>query len=80
MNVNEVKAYVCEKREELDEYFDESEIRELCEDVKNKFNVQCDYEMAGEFDSPGYSVQGYVVMFVDTDGVLGGVSFESISC
>lgn len=80
MNVSKVKEYIHEKREKLDDYFDESEIQALCEDVKSKFNVQCDYKMAGEFDSPGYSVQGYVVMFVDEDGVLGGLPFESISC
>lgn len=83
--MNEVELYIKEKRDELElleeqgSDYSEDELKELSKAVQEKFGVQCELLDIGGFDSPGYAVSCYAIMYIGTDGVLGGVPFEIIS-
>lgn len=83
--MNEVELYIMEKRDELElleeegSDYGEDELKELSKTVQEKFGVQCELLDVGGFDSPGYAVSCYALIYIGTDGVLGGIPFEIVS-
>lgn len=72
-----IEAYVNKELENLGRYFEENELQDIVDSVKDKFDSECDYFLGGGFDSPGYEMQGYVLVFLNEEGTLVGKTVVS---
>lgn len=69
-------------REEINEYlsqfdrYDEKQVSEITSRIKDKYKVKCDYFWAGDYDSPGYDCEYYVIVFINEEGELDGVDCQ----
>lgn len=48
----------------------------IAEEVRNKFNVQCNTCECGGFDSPGYDIDCYAMAWINKDGSLEMLDFQ----
>lgn len=48
----------------------------VCDEVKEKFNVQCQVCSCGGFDSPGYDIDCYAIAWISEDGNLGMMDYQ----
>lgn len=78
--MNEVGLFIAEQRDELNEFFEKEEVEAICKSVRETFGVQCICSHVGGYDSTGLDIHCYAVGYIGTDGVLGILDFESISC
>ena len=51
-------------------------IETIAEDVRTKFNIQCDTLNCGGFDSPGYEINCYAIAWINEDGKLEMQDFQ----
>jgi hypothetical protein len=78
--VSKVSDYINNRMDELigeEECYPAGEyIETVAEEVRNKFNVQCDTCECGGFDSPGYEITCYAMAWINENGELEMQDFQ----
>lgn len=72
--MSKVNDYISIRMEELINDKECSPVGEyvetVAEEVRDKFNIQCDTCYCGGFDSPGYEINCYAMAWINEDGKL----------
>lgn len=77
---NVIRSFINDRLEEIGELEESEQIAGIVEEVKEKFQTQCKYIHAGGYDSPGYDMDAYVIVFIDETEEIQGVDVTIESC
>ncbi|PLS19396.1 hypothetical protein CVD28_02990 [Bacillus sp. M6-12] len=76
-----IVEFINEKIEAIDETeLESSDLKAIANEVIDTYKTQCKVFHAGSFDNPGYSIDGYIISYIDELGELQGISVDIERC